>query len=180
VKSLPESIKKNKEAVAATIENNVRKLIIDESPINPKYYEKMSERLDALIAQRKQAALDDAAYLAKIVELTKQVLKGTDGSAYPKSPDSPAKRALYDNFGKNEKFVILVHDSVRALGQDDWRGNIFKVKKVRGAIRTAVEMFKVERSNLAWIIKDSTGDKGEVSDDLVREILELVTKQHEY
>ena len=52
--ALPEGIRKNKEAVAETIENNVRKLIIDEQPINPKYYEKMSELLDALIEQRTQ------------------------------------------------------------------------------------------------------------------------------
>ena len=39
VNQLPEGIRKNKEAVAEVIENNVRKLIIDESPINPKYYE---------------------------------------------------------------------------------------------------------------------------------------------
>ena len=43
--------------MAETIENNVRRLIIDEQPINPKYYEKMSELLDALIEQRKQEAL---------------------------------------------------------------------------------------------------------------------------
>ena len=36
VNQLPEGIRKNKEAVAEVIENNVRKLIIDESPINPK------------------------------------------------------------------------------------------------------------------------------------------------
>ena len=53
VDALPDGIRENKEAVAETIENNVRKLIIDESPINPKYYEKMSELLDALIEQRK-------------------------------------------------------------------------------------------------------------------------------
>jgi type I restriction enzyme R subunit len=47
VNQLPEGIRNNKEAVAEVIENNVRKLIIDESPINPKYYEKMSELLDA-------------------------------------------------------------------------------------------------------------------------------------
>ena len=71
----PKGIRKNKEAVAETIENNVRKLIIDESPINPKYYEKMSELLDALIEQRRQEALDYQEYLAKIVELTKQAKK---------------------------------------------------------------------------------------------------------
>ena len=52
----PRAFRENKEAVAETIENNVRKLIIDEQPINPKYYEKMSELLDALIEQRRQEA----------------------------------------------------------------------------------------------------------------------------
>ena len=41
----------------------------DEQPINPKYYEKMSELLDALIEQRKQEALDYQKYLEAIVEL---------------------------------------------------------------------------------------------------------------
>ena len=40
---LPEGIRKNREAMAETIENNVRRLIIDEMAVNPKYYEKMSE-----------------------------------------------------------------------------------------------------------------------------------------
>src|SRR5213594_1971061 len=73
VDSLPKSIRENSEAVAETIENNVRRLIIDEMAVNPKYYEKMSELLDALIAQRKQEAMDYKTYLARIVALTKQV-----------------------------------------------------------------------------------------------------------
>ena len=63
--ALPEGIRSNKEAVAETIENNVRKLIIDEQPINPKYYERMSELLDALIEQRRQEALDYQKYLER-------------------------------------------------------------------------------------------------------------------
>ena len=55
------------QAAAETIENNVRKIIIDEQPLNPKYYEKMSELLDALIAQRKKEALDYQIYLQRIV-----------------------------------------------------------------------------------------------------------------
>ena len=48
VNALPEGIRKNREPVAENIENNVRRSIIDEQPVNPKYYEKMSELLDAL------------------------------------------------------------------------------------------------------------------------------------
>ena len=40
VKALPQAIREKGKAAAETIENNVRKLIIDESPINPKYYER--------------------------------------------------------------------------------------------------------------------------------------------
>ena len=88
--ALPEGIRKNKEAVAETIENNVRKLIIDETPINPKYYEKMSDLLDALIAQRKTDAIDYEAYLAKIVALSKQVKSPEVSTTYPSSINSAA------------------------------------------------------------------------------------------
>ena len=123
VKALPEGIRKNKEAVAETIENNVRRLIIDEQPINPKYYEKMSELLDALIEQRKQEALDYQEYLEKIVELTQEGEEPGRGQAYPKAMNTPAKRALYDNLGKDEALALAVDEAVRASRQDDWRGN---------------------------------------------------------
>ena len=47
--ALPEGIRGSRRAVAETIENNVRRLIVDEMAVNPKYYEKMSAVLDALI-----------------------------------------------------------------------------------------------------------------------------------
>src|SRR5205823_7829528 len=43
LKDLPQGIANSKEAMAETIENNLRRLIIEEMPINPNYYEKMSE-----------------------------------------------------------------------------------------------------------------------------------------
>src|SRR5664280_107956 len=85
VDSLPDSIRTNKEAVAEVIENNVRRLIIDEQPINPKYYERMSELLDALIEQRRKEALDYQEYLRRIVELTKLVSNPGVGGGYRKA-----------------------------------------------------------------------------------------------
>ena len=46
---LPTSLTAKRENVAEAIENNVRKLIIDETPANPKFYERMSELLTDLI-----------------------------------------------------------------------------------------------------------------------------------
>ena len=97
VDALPESIRKNPEAMAETIENNVRRLIIDETAVNPKYYEKMSELLDALILQRKQEAVDYKEYLARLVELTKKVGSPATQSSYSANINSAALRALFDN-----------------------------------------------------------------------------------
>jgi type I restriction enzyme R subunit len=94
VDELPERIRGSRDAVAETIENNVRKLVIDESPINPKYYERMSELLDALIAQRQQDAIGYEEYLKEVVRLTRELHEGPSAADYPAALDAPAKRAL--------------------------------------------------------------------------------------
>src|SRR5438093_4909067 len=91
--ALHRGIRENKEAVAETIENNGRRLIIDEHPINPKYYEKMSELLDALIEQRRREAIDYEEYLCRIGALTKQVTNPETSGASPKAMNTPGKRA---------------------------------------------------------------------------------------
>jgi type I restriction enzyme R subunit len=138
VNVLPDGIRKNKEAIAETIENNVRKLIIDESPINPKYYEKMSELLDSLIKQRRQEAIAYEEYLRQIVELTRAVKNPASGAVYPANLNTPAKRAFYDNLGQDAALAIAVDAAVREHRQDDWRNNPFKVKKVKNAIKVAL------------------------------------------
>ena len=70
---LPAGLRADPGAMAETIENNVRRVILDEMAVNPVYYEKMSQLLDALIQARKQKAIEYAAYLAEIVRLTRQV-----------------------------------------------------------------------------------------------------------
>jgi type I restriction enzyme R subunit len=188
VEALPEGIRGDKEAVAETIENNVRRLIIDESPINPKYYERMSQLLDALIEQRKQEALDYQEYLRRIVELTRKA-KNPTADSYPKSLKTPAKRAFYDNLGKNEELALAIDLAVTGSRQDDWRSNPFKVKKVRNAIRAAIQDYR----SRGWELHDgeksmSTGEqekdagtqKKVPDDDLVAKVLELVKYQHEY
>lgn len=185
VNSLPKGLRENKEAMAETIENNIRRLIIDEQPINPKYYEKMSQLLDALIAQRRQAALDYQKYLQNVVELTRKVKNPTEGASYPKSLNTPAKRALYDNLDKNEVLALVIDGAVIASKQDDWRSNKFKVKKVSLAIKGGLETYKMSKtgqsSGEGMEEPESYGGKpGNPIEAVVEEILELVKKQHEY
>lgn len=138
VKALPEPLRKKERAAAETIENNVRRLIVDETPINPKYYERMSELLDALIEQRKQAALGYQEYLEKIVELTRQAKQGPRTADYPQSLDTAARRALYDNLGNDEALALKVDAAVRTSMQDAWRDNRMKTLRVRRAISAAL------------------------------------------
>ena len=135
VDALPSGIRSSQEAVAETIENNVRKLIIDETPINPKYYEMMSDLLDALIEQRKQQAIDYEKYLTEIVALTKRAKLPSDGADYPPSINTPAKRALHDNLGRDEALALAIDSEIRTTKKDDWRGNRVKEREVRNAIR---------------------------------------------
>ena len=132
---LPKGIRNNKEAVAETIENNLRKVIIDEQPINPKYYEKMSELLDSLIKQRRDGALEYEKYLAELVALAVKVQKPGGGSDYPKTLNTGAKRALYDNLGKDEDLALAVDYAVLSSKKDGWRGHKVKEKEVRYAVK---------------------------------------------
>ena len=69
-------LKGNKNAVAETIENNVRSKIIKEHLNDPAYYEKMSALLDEIIAARKAKAIEYEEYLKRIAELAKKVEAG--------------------------------------------------------------------------------------------------------
>lgn len=139
IESLPEGIRADAGSVAETIENNVRRLIISEHPVNPAYYEQMSALLDALIAERKQGAERYQEYLQKVVQLTRKVVQGPDAKTYPASCGTPALRALYDNVGQNERLALAVDDAIRASAQDDWRNNAMKTRLVRRAIQDALQ-----------------------------------------
>ena len=108
--------------MAETIENNVRKLIIDEQPINPKYYEKMSELLDALIKQRKQEALDYQKYLPSDRRTGKTGEEPDDRPGLSEIPQHPGQaRACIDNLDRDEPLALAVDHAVRKSRQDDWR-----------------------------------------------------------
>ncbi|MCB9987709.1 MAG: type I restriction endonuclease subunit R [Rhodospirillales bacterium] len=160
LESMPASIKADEETMAETIENNMRKVIIDEQAVNPKYYERMSELLEALIEERRQQAIDYKEYLQKVKELSVQVVNpgGINPSAYPASMNSPGKKALYDNLGQDESLALRIDTAVRHTKKADWIGNRIKEREVAEAIN-----------------EELGGDDGRLD-----EILELVRNQYEY
>ena len=158
IDKLPSGIKKDPEAVAETIVNNMRKVIIDERAMNPKYYDKMSELLDAIIEKRRQDALDYQQYLAELLEAAKQLGTKESDTKYPAWADNGAKRALTDYFFPDEHLAVEVDTIVRHTKPDSWVGNPMKERLVRNAIkRTLPEDF-----------------------DRLDEVFELVKARHEY
>ena len=140
--------------MAETIENNLRKLIIDEQPVNPKYYDAMSELLDALIQERKEQALAYKEYLERLVELAGKVKKPAETTAYPSSLDTPARRALYDNLDHDEALATRIDTAVRHTKKDDWRGNRFKEREVKNAVREELGEYNTKTDEIFDLVKN--------------------------
>ena len=140
IQALPERIRNDQEAIAETIENNVRRLIVDEMAVNPKYYERMSDVLDALIRRRKQEAMEYKEYLAEIVDLTKK-LSDPACHVYPERIDAPLLRSIYDNLVQEkqdvrERIALAVARAYRRVRKADWRGHMIKEREVRNALKS--------------------------------------------
>ncbi len=154
VDSLPESIRKNPEAMAETIENNVRKTIVDENPVNPKYYEHMSTLLDELIQLRRQKAIEYQEYLEKIRELSQKVKRPQQSNSdYPESMNTQAKRAFYDNFGKNEVLATKIDSAIRLTKRADWVGDRFKEREIANAIRQETASYEIDIASVIELAK---------------------------
>jgi len=155
ISGLPDSVKQSEEAVAETIENNVRKLITDEMPTNPRYYQRMSELLDELVKKRKQEDLEYRKYLEKIIALSKQVKNPSESESYPNEVNTRGKQALYDNLGKNTDRALVLHDAINSSRYDSWRGDIRKEKAIKIAIKKVLPEITVqELKDLFEIIKN--------------------------
>jgi type I restriction enzyme R subunit len=126
-------LKGKKEAVAETIENNVRKKIIKEHLNDPAYYEKMSALLDEIIAARKAKAIEYEEYLKRIAELAKKVEAG-QADETPETLNTPGRRALYNNLNQNEELAIRIDEVVKQVRPDGWRGIQAREQIIKAAL----------------------------------------------
>jgi type I restriction enzyme R subunit len=121
INRLPDGIKSSKDAIAETIENNVRSKIIKDHLQDPAYYDKMSALLDEIIAARKAKAIEYEEYLKQIAELAKRVDAG-QAEDTPGQVDTPGRRALYNNLRQNRDLALQIDEVVRKARNDGWRG----------------------------------------------------------
>ncbi|MEV6254649.1 HsdR family type I site-specific deoxyribonuclease [Nocardia sp. NPDC051911] len=138
IDKLPKGIKKNPELVAETIANNIRQVIVDERALNPKFYDKMSALLDALLDERRRGALEYKKYLDKLLDVAKKIRATDTGTEYPSWADDDAKRALVDFFGPDAHLAQAVDNAIRTARPDSWFGNPIKERTLMRAIRKAL------------------------------------------
>lgn len=150
---LPEGIRKDPEAAAETIANNIRTVIIDERPLNPKYYDRMSELLDAILKERRQESLDYKDYLSKLLEHAEKLGKEESETEYPAWADNGARRALVDFFGSDGDFAERVDGAVRLSKPDSWVGNPLKERVVKRAVRDTLPPEFDRLDNLFELVK---------------------------
>jgi type I restriction enzyme R subunit len=156
INSLPESIKGSKQAVAETIENNVRQKIIKDHLLDPAFFNEMSVLLDEIIKQRKENALSYEEYLKKIADLAAQANSGR-GNTTPERIKTAGQRALYNNLSKNEELSLQIHNIILEIKPDAWRGNGPRENMIK--------------AGLYGILKDEAE---------VERIFEIIVKQNEY
>jgi len=150
-------LKGNENAIAETIENNVRRKIIKEHLNDPAYYDRMSALLDEIIATRRAKAVAYEEYLRRIAELAKRVEEGQEDDAPEPLKKSPALRALYNNLINSEtmtapigvaeesgeyqvsgdsrlRLAQKIDEAVRRVKPDDFRGHQARENVIKRAL----------------------------------------------
>ena len=135
LEKLPVDIRKSPEAAAETIVNNVRKTIVDEQAMNPKYYESMSTLLDALIEQKREEAISYEEYLLKLVEFTQQLAQGESGGKFPGWANTSARRAFV-NFSWPEDNDIDLERMFQTIQRNKEHGWVGDKPKRKSLMRT--------------------------------------------
>ncbi len=167
LEQLPDGIRTNQTAMEATIENNLRRLIVDRSAVNPRYYEEISHLLDEIIRERRRGAMDYREYLSEIEGLSSQITESESQTEYPPNINTGPLQAFFNNLDnlpedRRAAAALAIDTAIRNTKQDDWRDNRTKKMQVRNAI--------------ARVIDEAFSDEGLDPDTL----LELAVSQSEY
>ena len=155
--------------VAETIENNIRRKIIEKTPINPKYFQKISELFTALVEERKQEVESYREMLKKYSSLVSDIEFPDKNDSHPESiRTSLALCALYDNFGEDEQYALALHKAIIENKKDHFRGNLMKEREIKGGIYKVVNQFKGSEFTREQMMAE------------VEEIYSIVKEQEEY
>ena len=146
------ALKGNRDAVAETIENNVRSRILKEQLTDPAYFAQMSALLDEIIRLRRERAIEYEAYLARMAQLAQQVVAGKAADT-PVQLKTAGQLALYNNLrarlraaeptpaygdtgpaADTAELILRLDAAIKQQRPDGWRGVVARELMVKNAM----------------------------------------------
>ena len=159
-------------AVAETIINNVRKVIIRDQLTDPRFYEQMSALLDDLIAQSKQESADYEVFLRQAEAVARRlaargiadgvpaVLHGNPEAAvlFNNLPTVPATTFRYPTPEEAlAQFALRLDRAVREQAPAGWRGDHAREAKVKNALYPLLDRDKDATVAVFEFVKNQPG-----------------------
>jgi type I restriction enzyme R subunit len=156
IASLPEGIRKSKDAIAETIANNVRSKIIKDHLNDPAFYERMSVLLTGILNDLRAKRIEYEEYLKRIAQLAQHVIAGKAEDT-PAELETPGPRAVYstllaqsgsatenlivdpagaygDRKAEALRRALQIDAAVRRVRPDEWRDNISREQVIKAAL----------------------------------------------
>ena len=162
---------KNKKARTALVKNKVRQIIEEKAHLNPVYYEKMKERLEAIIREEREERREDADYFNRYEEILK---------------DMYGQEEERKKLGFTNAFEFAVYETLLGITKDE---NISKetTKKVSEGINEEITKIKDWQKKLTSqkklestiydILNDTNNKKIENKiDDIIEQVIELAKR----
>jgi len=160
IDKLPQNIRQNRRSVAEVLVANMRKMIINERPANPAYYDKISELLNQLLQELKDGKIQYKELIEKLIAKIKDV-RHKKKTSYPLQIDTAGKQALFDNLEKDIELTLRLDEAIQTNAKHGWRdANVpAKMKSVRHVV--------------SQVLQPSAPEK-------ISEIMEIIIRQEEY
>ena len=157
---LPSMFDGSESLAAEAIEENIRRVITQNTLSNPHLYQRLSEKLEELIKLRKENAVAYKECLDNFLEYCEDIYSD---SSYPASITKLGTRALYDII-KEENFVLALDEFIKKEKPDDWKKDSSGMK---------IKKFQKKVSN--YISNNSDFNYKQISD-----IFETIVRQNDY
>ena len=164
--------KLSKRAIAETIINNVRKVIIRDQLTDPRFYEQMSALLDDLIAQSRQESADYEIFLREAEALARRLeQRGSDHGVPASLHGNPEAAVLFNNLPTVKattfryptpeealaQFALKLDRAVREQAPAGWRGDYAREAKVKNALYPLLDRDKDATVAVFEIVKNQPG-----------------------
>ena len=133
---------KNKKARTALVKNKVRQIIEEKAHLNPVYYEKMKERLEAIIREEREERSEDADYFNRYEKILKD-LYGQEEERKKLGFTNSFEFAVYEtllrdvndgNFSKDITRKIFEGIKQEITNIPDWQNKLTSQKKLESTI----------------------------------------------